>query len=133
MICFFSSGESIEVSPVDPMIRTADVPCRSWKASRARNASKSTAPDLLKGVIRATKEPVRRVISVSEKLLPDSLAHIGEPAEPEWRQQGGLFGLAEHPGSPCFPGLKPPAARGDTIETISRWQETKFAFRAILP
>ena len=26
MICFFSSGESIEVSPVEPMISTADVP-----------------------------------------------------------------------------------------------------------
>ena len=26
MICFFSSGDNIDVSPVDPMIRTAEVP-----------------------------------------------------------------------------------------------------------
>ena len=30
MIFFFSSGESIEVSPVEPMISTADVPWSCW-------------------------------------------------------------------------------------------------------
>ncbi len=29
MICFFSSGESIETSPVEPMISTAEVPLSS--------------------------------------------------------------------------------------------------------
>ena len=58
MICFFSSGESIEVSPVEPMISTAEVPWSSWNFSRVRNAAKSTEPSLLNGVIRATNEPV---------------------------------------------------------------------------
>ena len=67
MIAFFSSGDSIEVSPVEPMIRTADVPWRSWKARRSRNAAKSTVPSLLNGVIRATNEPVSfPAIRVSE-------------------------------------------------------------------
>ena len=58
MICFFSSGDSIEVSPVEPMISTADVPWSSWNFSSVRNAAKSTEPSLLNGVIRATNEPV---------------------------------------------------------------------------
>src|SRR3954467_2973324 len=58
MIAFFSSGDSIEDSPVDPMIRIAEVPLSAWNFSRLRNAAKSTEPSLLKGVIRATKEPV---------------------------------------------------------------------------
>ena len=58
MICFFSSGESIEVSPVEPMISTAEVPLSSWNLSSVRNAAKSTEPSLLNGVIRATNEPV---------------------------------------------------------------------------
>ena len=68
MIFFFSSGESIEVSPVEPMIRTADVPWSSWNLSSVRNAAKSTEPSLLNGVIRATNEPVSFLsdISVSE-------------------------------------------------------------------
>ena len=58
MIFFFSSGESMEVSPVEPMISTALVPCCSWKRSRVWNAAKSTEPSLLNGVISATNEPV---------------------------------------------------------------------------
>ncbi len=58
MIFFFSSGDSMEVSPVEPMISTAAVPWRSWKRSRDRNAAKSTEPSLLNGVISATNEPV---------------------------------------------------------------------------
>src|SRR3954465_7786008 len=58
MIAFFSSGDSIEDSPVDPMIRIAEVPLSAWNFTRLRNAAKSTEPSLLKGVIRATKEPV---------------------------------------------------------------------------
>ena len=58
MIFFFSSGESMEVSPVEPMISTALVPCPSWKRSRDWNAAKSTEPSLLNGVISATNEPV---------------------------------------------------------------------------
>src|SRR5262245_48449235 len=58
MIFFFSSGDSIEVSPVEPIISTADVPCSAWNLSRARKAAKSTEPSLLNGVIRATNEPV---------------------------------------------------------------------------
>src|SRR3984957_6692951 len=58
MIFFFSSGESMEVSPVEPMISTALVPCCSWKRSSAWNAAKSTDPSLLNGVISATNEPV---------------------------------------------------------------------------
>ena len=68
MICFFSSGESIEVSPVEPMISTAEVPLSSWNFSRVRNAAKSTEPSLLNGVMRATNEPVSSFcdIAVSE-------------------------------------------------------------------
>src|SRR5580700_6271391 len=58
MIFFFSSGESMEVSPVEPMISTALVPCPSWNRSRLWNAAKSTEPSLLNGVISATNEPV---------------------------------------------------------------------------
>ena len=58
MICCFSSGDSIEVSPVEPMISTAAVPWLSWNFSSVRNAAKSTEPSLLNGVIRATNEPV---------------------------------------------------------------------------
>src|SRR5882757_4979261 len=58
MICFFSSGDSIEDSPVDPMIRIAEVPLSAWNFSRVRNAAKSTEPSRLNGVIRATNEPV---------------------------------------------------------------------------
>src|SRR5580692_11569022 len=58
MTFFFSSGESMEVSPVEPMISTALVPCCSWKESRLLKATKSTEPSLLNGVISATNEPV---------------------------------------------------------------------------
>src|SRR5580698_4568077 len=58
MMFFFSSGESMEVSPVEPMISTALVPCCSWKRSKVWNAAKSTEPSLLNGVISATNEPV---------------------------------------------------------------------------
>src|SRR5580704_12451778 len=58
MIFCFSSDDSMEVSPVEPMISTALVPCCSWKASRLLNAAKSTDPSLLNGVISATNEPV---------------------------------------------------------------------------
>ena len=44
MIDFFSSGESIDVSPVEPMISTAALPCCSWKPSSVRKAPKSTVP-----------------------------------------------------------------------------------------
>ena len=65
MICFFSSGESIEVSPVEPMIRIAEVPLSAWNLSSDRNASKSTEPSLLNGVIRATNEPVSFLLGIS--------------------------------------------------------------------
>src|SRR5580692_5469027 len=58
MIFFFSSGESMDVSPVEPMISTALVPCASWKESKLLKAAKSTDPSLLNGVISATNEPV---------------------------------------------------------------------------
>src|SRR5262245_34519521 len=65
---FFSSGASIEVSPVEPMISTADVPCCSWNFSKVRNAPKSTEPSLLKGVISATNEPVSIFVGISVSL-----------------------------------------------------------------
>ena len=65
MIFFFSSGESIEVSPVEPMIRTAEVPLSSWNLSSVRNAAKSTDPSLLNGVMRATNEPVRSFFDIN--------------------------------------------------------------------
>src|SRR5271169_5752629 len=80
MIFFFSSGESMEVSPVEPMISTALVPCCSWKRSRVWNAAKSTEPSLLNGVISATNEPVifclgmRRLRSC---LLPPLVGRVG--------------------------------------------------------
>ncbi len=64
MIFFFSSGESIEVSPVEPMIRTAEVPLSSWNFSSVRNAAKSTEPSLLNGVMRATNEPVSSFLDI---------------------------------------------------------------------
>src|SRR5580704_6370747 len=65
MMFFFSSGESMEVSPVEPMISTALVPCCSWKRSRDWNAAKSTEPSLLNGVISATNEPVIFCLGIS--------------------------------------------------------------------
>src|SRR5262249_539176 len=64
MIFFFSSGASIEVSPVEPMLRTADVPFASWNLRSERNAAKSTDPSLLKGVMRATNEPVSSFLDI---------------------------------------------------------------------
>src|SRR5215813_12590865 len=64
MIFFFSSGESIEVSPVEPMMRTADVPLSSWNLRSERNATKSTDPSLLKGVMRATNDPVSSFLDI---------------------------------------------------------------------
>src|SRR5215470_11044423 len=65
MISLFSSGASIEVSPVDPMISTADVPRSSWNFSKVRNAPKSTEPSLLNGVISATNEPVSIFLDIT--------------------------------------------------------------------
>src|SRR5262245_49109024 len=80
MICFFSSGESIEVSPVEPMIRIAEVPLSSWNLSRLRNAAKSVVPSLLNGVIRATNEPVRslRDITISDAIDRSYHAYAAE-------------------------------------------------------
>jgi hypothetical protein len=64
MICFFSSGASIDVSPVEPMISTAAVPWPSWNFSRVRNAPKSTEPSLLNGVMSATNEPVSNLVDI---------------------------------------------------------------------
>src|SRR4051812_9991559 len=64
MIFFFFSGGSIEVSPVEPMMRTADVPLFSWNLRSERNAAKSTDPSLLNGVMRATNEPVSSVLDI---------------------------------------------------------------------
>src|SRR5262249_10758470 len=70
MICFFSSGASIDVSPVEPMMRTAEVPRSSWNFSKVRNAPKSTAPSLLNGVISATNEPVSIFLDITVS-IPD--------------------------------------------------------------
>src|SRR5712671_2249267 len=71
MIFFFSSGDSMEVSPVDPMISTADVRFSSWNLSSVRKAAKSTVPSLLNGVMRATNEPVSFLdIDVSNSKSP---------------------------------------------------------------
>src|SRR6266540_1864752 len=83
-ICFFSSGESIDVSPVEPMISTAEVPCSSWNFSKVWNAPKSTEPSLLNGVMSATNEPVSIFldIAVSMPLLPSLTtgSMAGQPA-----------------------------------------------------
>src|SRR5215831_19557636 len=65
MICFFSSDASIDVSPVEPMISTADVPRSSWNFSKVRNAPKSTEPSLLNGVISATNEPASIFLDIT--------------------------------------------------------------------
>ena len=75
MIFFFSSGESMEVSPVEPMISTALVPCCSWKRSRVWNAAKSTEPSLLNGVISATNEPVIFCLGMLVSAVFYSLPH----------------------------------------------------------
>src|SRR5262249_23483155 len=70
MICLFSSGVSIDVSPVEPMISTADVPRSSWNFNKVRNAPKSTEPSLLNGVISATNEPVSIFLDITVS-IPD--------------------------------------------------------------
>src|SRR6266446_4869278 len=69
MICFFSSGASIDVSPVEPMISTADVPRSSWNFNKVRNAPKSTEPSLLNGVISATNEPVSILLDITVSIF----------------------------------------------------------------
>src|SRR5215813_7264400 len=88
MISFFSSGASIEVSPVEPMINTADVPCSSWNFSKLRNAPKSTEPSLLNGVISATNEPVNIFLGIAASmaqfvalLLGRSVPYGGWPSD----------------------------------------------------
>src|ERR1700719_121440 len=78
MTFFFSSGESMEVSPVEPMISTALVPCCSWKRSRDWNAAKSTEASLLNGVIRATNEPVIFCLGIMVSEVLYSLPLVGE-------------------------------------------------------
>src|SRR5262249_14015313 len=70
MVCFFSSGASIDRSPVEPMISTAEVPRSSWNFSKVRNAPKSTEPSLLNGVISATNEPVSSFLDITVS-IPD--------------------------------------------------------------
>src|SRR5580700_6114909 len=82
MIFFFSSGDSREVSPVEPMISTALVPCCSWKRSRVWNAAKSTEPSLLNGVISATNEPVIFCLGILLNLR-------GSTPSPLWGGWGG--------------------------------------------
>src|SRR5512134_1678190 len=65
MIAVFSLGESIEVSPVEPMMRTAHVPWSSWNLSNVRNAPKSIEPSLLNGVISATNEPSILILAMA--------------------------------------------------------------------
>src|SRR5271169_651073 len=77
MIFFFSSGESMEVSPVEPMISTALVPCCSWNRSRVWNAAKSTDPSLLNGVISATNEPVIFCLGILLSAVLYSLPLVG--------------------------------------------------------
>src|SRR5215471_5674664 len=72
MICFFSSGASIDVSPVEPMISTADVPRSSWNFNKVRNAPKSTEPSLLNGVISATNEPVSILLDITVSIFAPS-------------------------------------------------------------
>src|SRR5580692_3775028 len=82
MTFFFSSGESMEVSPVERMISTALVPCCSWKESRLLKAAKSTDPSLLNGVISATNEPVIFCLG-----MPFNLR--GSTPSPLWGGWGG--------------------------------------------
>ena len=94
MIFFFSSGESIEVSPVEPMIRIAEVPLSAWNLSSERNASKSTEPSLLNGVIRATNEPVSFLADISDLRIGDFGDNTTVPAprqhRPGWQQCGEI-------------------------------------------
>src|SRR5262245_9382109 len=76
MIFFFSSGASIEVSPVEPMISTADVPCSAWNLSSVWKAAKSTEPSLLNGVISATNEPVMSFLDIRISKLKNSIRDI---------------------------------------------------------
>src|SRR5215475_7343062 len=104
MIFFFSSGDSIDVSPVEPMISTALVPCCSWKASRLLKAAKSTDPSLLNGVIKATNEPVifclGMVLGSAVFLLP--LAGRDGVGVGRWRHASPLP-LSSRPPPPAPP------------------------------
>src|SRR5262249_52428162 len=79
MMAFFSSGESIEVSPVEPMINTAAVLWSSWNFSSVRNAAKSTEPSLLNGVIRATNDPVSFLFDIASSLRRHARPCAGHP------------------------------------------------------
>ena len=95
MIFFFSSGESMEVSPVEPMISTALVPCCSWKRSRDWNAAKSTEPSLLNGVISATNEPVIFCLGMQRMSPTSSWPRL--PGHPRLVGEGGVgVGKAAH-------------------------------------
>ena len=54
-----SASVIVELSPVVPSTRMPSVLLARWKSTRRSSASKSTSPLALKGVTRATMEPVR--------------------------------------------------------------------------
>ncbi len=81
MICL-SFGESMDTSPVEPIIKMAFVPFDAWKSISVRKPSKSTVPSLLKGVINATNDPSTRIFSmiVSSASTRDSELKCGDSA-----------------------------------------------------
>src|SRR6478672_2739365 len=82
MICFFSSGDSIDDSPVEPMIRMAAEPWSSWNLKSVRKAAKSTEPSLLNGVISATNEPasIFDIFVSMREFEPSYHGGAGQPA-----------------------------------------------------
>ena len=59
-----SRSVMVELSPVVPSTRMASVPFSRWKLTRRSSASQSTDLSSLKGVTRATIDPVRLVMSM---------------------------------------------------------------------
>src|SRR5262249_36605647 len=102
MICFFSSSVSIEVSPVEPMIRTAEVPLSCWNLSNVRNAPKSIEPSWLKGVTNATNEPVIFNFAIQFSVRFSASGQILRHLPPAQGSGGAnasrelLFGIAGH-------------------------------------
>src|SRR5919204_2445514 len=148
MICLFSSGASIDVSPVEPMISTADVPCSSWNFSKLRNAPKSTEPSLLKGVISATNEPVSIFFDIAVSMAQFRGGALGRSAPPgRGAERCSRFACLYRVvwRGRLQPSLAPRAGRrGHTAQSIAngwcsdrgdqrRWREGAHRRRRLLP
>ena len=126
MICFFSSGDSIDDLPVEPMIRMAAEPLSSWNFKSVRKAAKSTEPSLLNGVISATNEPasIFDIFVSMREFEPSYHGGAGQPAAIAGAYQTGSTAMSTattpSPVGRTMIGLRSRAPNFPAFETANR-------------